>query len=112
MSYTAAKRSTAGLLSKSRQRGAAAQCGFDPMPHRRRKGPARHRPLPENTTYASKYTTTTDRQIAAYESAALHLLDAGLLPAPNVTALRSMWAAGGRSRRAAHIIATRWDMAS
>jgi hypothetical protein len=45
-----------------------------------------------------------------YEPAALYLLDLGLLPAPNLEGLREMWAAGGESRRAAQVIARRWDL--
>jgi len=45
-----------------------------------------------------------------YEPAALYLLDLGLLPAPNLEGLRVMWAAGGESRRAAQVIARRWDL--
>jgi len=46
-----------------------------------------------------------------YEDAARHLLDQGLLPAPNLPALRGMWAAGGESRRAAQVIAAAWGFA-
>lgn len=43
-----------------------------------------------------------------YESAAHHLLDLGLTPAPNHEGLRVMWKRGGSSRRAAELIAERW----
>lgn len=45
---------------------------------------------------------------SGYEPAALHLLDHGLLPAPNRGALRAMWRSGGESRRIAEVIAQRW----
>jgi hypothetical protein len=71
---------------------------------------AEDQPTPTNP---SDYKfSSADRQIAGYEDAASHLLAAGLLPAPNVVALRSMWKAGGRSRRVAQIIAHSWEMAS
>jgi hypothetical protein len=81
------------------------------MPPKRRKGPARHRPLSNHQTYASKYTTT-DRQIAAYADAAWYLLGHGLTPGPDVPALRAMWKAGGNGRRMAQVIAERWELAS
>lgn len=47
-----------------------------------------------------------------YEDAAAHLLELGLTPAPHVPAMRSMWKRGGRSFRAARIIAERWGLAA
>jgi hypothetical protein len=47
-----------------------------------------------------------------YAQAAEHLLNCGLTPAPNLAALRSMWKAGGASRRAAQVIAERWELAA
>jgi hypothetical protein len=49
---------------------------------------------------------------AGYELAAEHLIDHGLLPAPNLSAMRSMWRAGGQSQRTARFIAERWEQAS
>ena len=43
-----------------------------------------------------------------YPQAALHLLMAGLIPAPNWPALKSMWKSSSESRRAAQIVAERW----
>lgn len=45
-----------------------------------------------------------------YESAALHLLDLGLLPAANPDGLLEMWRRGGRARQAAQFIAERWEL--
>ena len=45
-----------------------------------------------------------------YADAALHLLESGLLPAPNLDGLRLMWKAGGQSRHAAQLIAQRWEL--
>ena len=47
-----------------------------------------------------------------YPQAALDLLEAGLVPAPNWPALRSMWKAGGASRTAAVLIAQAWELAA
>ena len=47
---------------------------------------------------------------AGYEAAALHLLSSGLLPAPNVPAMREMWKANTESRRAVQVIAERWGL--
>jgi len=49
---------------------------------------------------------------AGYEDAARHLLQHGLLAAPNLAALRQMWRAGGESRRVAQVIAERWSLAA
>jgi hypothetical protein len=49
---------------------------------------------------------------AGYELAAAHLLEHGLTPAPDVDGLRAMWRRGGCHRRAAGLIAQRWEMAS
>jgi hypothetical protein len=46
--------------------------------------------------------------VIGYEDAAFHLLSMGLTPAPNLPAMRAMWAAGGESRRVAQVIAERW----
>jgi hypothetical protein len=59
----------------------------------------------------SHQDTATDRQVGAYEDAAVRLLGHGLTPAPNVAALRAMWAHGGDGRRMAQIIAERWELA-
>jgi hypothetical protein len=50
--------------------------------------------------------------VNGYQQAALHLLADGLIPFPNVDALRQMWKASNESRRAAAIIAKSWGMAS
>jgi hypothetical protein len=47
-----------------------------------------------------------------YEAAAHHLLEHGLIPAPNVPAMQLMWRRSDRSRRAAGLIAQRWGLAS
>lgn len=49
--------------------------------------------------------------IAGYEAAARHLLGRGLLPAPNLPALRAMWREGGQKRRLAVFIAESWELA-
>ena len=45
-----------------------------------------------------------------YGPAVAHLLEQGLLPAPNRDGLREMWRRGGRSRQVAEFIAERWDL--
>jgi hypothetical protein len=47
---------------------------------------------------------------AGYEDAAAHLLELGLTPAPNREGLRRMRRRGAHSRRAAELIAERWDL--
>ncbi len=79
------------------------------MPPKRNR-PGSNRAASQNELTDTANYTTADRQVVGYKDAALHLLGAGLLPAPNVVALRSMWAAGGRSRRAAQLIADRWEL--
>ena len=81
------------------------------MPHKCRKGPARHRPLPDNIAY-KKNDIASPRQVWAYEAAVSHLLAHSLTPAPNVPALRVMWKAGPQSRRLAQVIADRWELSS
>jgi len=46
----------------------------------------------------------------SYEAAAAHLLECGLLPAPNMPALRAMWRRRGESQRAAYEICERWGL--
>lgn len=46
-----------------------------------------------------------------YPEAAQHLLECGLTPAPNQEALQAMRKHGGRSFRAAKLIAERWEAA-
>jgi hypothetical protein len=48
--------------------------------------------------------------VSGYEAAARHLLDHGLVAAPNLPALREMWKAGGESRRVAQVIFEWWDL--
>jgi hypothetical protein len=45
-----------------------------------------------------------------YAAAAHHLLELGLTPAPERDGLRLMWKLGGHCRRAAGLIAQRWEM--
>lgn len=47
-----------------------------------------------------------------YEAAAQHLLELGLAPSLNCEALQAMRRRGGRSLRAAKLIAQRWDGAA
>jgi hypothetical protein len=49
--------------------------------------------------------------IRGYEQAAHHLLGHGLLPAPNLPALRTMYRCGGYQRRVAEVIAEAWELA-
>jgi hypothetical protein len=53
---------------------------------------------------------TTANHSNGYADAALHLLECGLLPAPNLDGLRLMWKAGGQWRQAAQLIAERWEL--
>jgi hypothetical protein len=48
---------------------------------------------------------------AGYVAAAHHLLDHGLIPAPNIAAMQLMWRQGGPQRRAAARIAEAWNLA-
>jgi hypothetical protein len=63
------------------------------------------------TTNNQPYLTTTPSE-RGYVEAAHHLLNHGLTPAPNLPALRAMWKAGGAHRRAAQVIAERWEVAA
>ena len=47
---------------------------------------------------------------AGYEAAADHLLELGLMPAPNRDGLRAMWKRGGHHRRGAERIAHAWAL--
>jgi hypothetical protein len=47
---------------------------------------------------------------AGYPQAAQHLLEHGLTPAPDSDGLRMMRRAGSEHRRAAQVIAERWDL--
>ena len=49
---------------------------------------------------------------SGYELAVAHLLELGLLPAPNREALVAMWRRGGRSRQVAEFIAQAWELAA
>jgi len=77
------------------------------MKTRKRPALAGNRPS-RNAPNADESTAVPPTR--GYEPAALYLLDLGLLPAPNLEGLREMWAAGGESRRAAQLIARRWDL--
>jgi hypothetical protein len=46
---------------------------------------------------------------AGYEAAAVHLLDHGLLPAPDRDGLRQMWRRGAHHRQAAVRVAQAWE---
>jgi hypothetical protein len=59
---------------------------------------------------AASTSPNASRQSNGYADAALHLLECGLLPAPNLDGLRLMWKAGGHSRHAAQLIAERWEL--
>jgi hypothetical protein len=52
------------------------------------------------------------RQVDGYHAAAVHLLGHGLLPAPNLPALREMWRRGGRDQALVRHIAERWEVAA
>lgn len=47
---------------------------------------------------------------AGYEAAIEHLLQLGLLPAPDRDALRQMYRRGGCQRQAATLVAERWEL--
>jgi hypothetical protein len=47
---------------------------------------------------------------AGYAEAAAHLLEHGMLPAPNRDGLQAMWRSGGRSQQAAVYIARAWEL--
>jgi hypothetical protein len=51
----------------------------------------------------------SERQLDAYQQAAEHLLDHGLLPAPNIPAMRRMWRRGGTGLKLVMHIAQRWE---
>jgi hypothetical protein len=68
----------------------------------------RKRPAPPQNRPSRTETTATHSN--GYADAALHLLECGLLPAPNLDGLRRMWKAGGYSGQAAEIIAQAWDL--
>ena len=84
------------------------QCGFDTVAglHRRRRESWRLPVLESGRSEPWYYAP----QAAGYEEAAHHLLGHGLLPAPNREGLRLMWGRGGHHRRAAELIAERWEL--
>jgi hypothetical protein len=53
-----------------------------------------------------------ERNVEGYYATAQHLLAAGLLPAPNVPAMRILWRQDGEQRRVARLVAERWDVAA
>ena len=53
-----------------------------------------------------------ERNADGYHAAAQHLLAAGLLPAPNIPAMRLMWRRGAEQRRLSQLIAERWEVAA
>jgi len=100
-------------------------------------GRAQSRPIPDNqpskaTSHAACISNYTRRRGASrrlpvlstgradpwrwqpvsvgYAAAAAHLIELGLIPAPNVDALRAMWRVGGYHRQTAEVIAERWGM--
>jgi hypothetical protein len=55
----------------------------------------------------------SERNADGYHAAALHLLAAGLLPAPNLGAMRTLWRRrDSEQRELARHIAERWDVAA
>jgi hypothetical protein len=78
----------------------------------KRRSPGTKSRAASTTPTSHRQSNVTDLQLWAYEAAAAHLLAVDLTPAPDVPALRAMWARGGASRRMAEIIAHRWEMAS
>lgn len=50
--------------------------------------------------------------VRGYSEAAEHLLANGLLPAPNLPAMRDMWRAGGNQQRTAVRIAEAWQVSA
>ena len=59
---------------------------------------------------AANCSTALNSSASDYEFAVAHLLEHGLLPAPNPDGLRAMWRRGGSSRQAAAVIARAWEM--
>src|SRR6202022_2063756 len=53
-----------------------------------------------------------EEYVDGWRDAALHLLDHGLLPAPNVKAMRVLWGRRGSDQRLARHIAERWETAA
>lgn len=53
----------------------------------------------------------TERHVDAYRDAVLHLLDNGMMPAPDIQAMRVMWRRGGRERHIVSEIASSWEAA-
>jgi hypothetical protein len=58
------------------------------------------------------YPESPERNAAGYYAAAQHLLAAGLLPAPNVPAMRLMWRRDAEQRELVRYIAERWEVAA
>lgn len=58
--------------------------------------------------YGADQAPVTDQFVDGYRDAALHLLAEGLLPAPNVEALRALWRRGGEDQQLARRIAEDW----
>ena len=54
----------------------------------------------------------SERTADGYFATAKHLLAVGLLPAPNLGAMRLMWRRGGEHRRFARLVAERWETAA
>lgn len=98
---------------KSRQPGklAAPSTAADveqTTPLRRRRAASQRLPvLPCGRSDPWHYDPPTS---PGYADAAHHLLGHGLLPAPNREGLHLMWRRGGHARRAAELIAERWEL--
>jgi len=56
------------------------------------------------------YTELSEAYVDGYRDAARHLLAQGLLPAPNVPAMRVMWGRRGADQRLARTLAESWQV--
>jgi hypothetical protein len=91
--------------------------GLDYIAGIRRRRAAKHRvPVQECGRHADPwpcrcYDTpeSPERNAAGYRAAARHLIKAGLLPAPNLGAMRTMWRLDVENRELARYIAERWQ---
>ena len=54
----------------------------------------------------------TERYVDGYQAAAQHLMAHGMVPAPNVDAMRVMWRLGGDDQRLAVRLADYWEVAA
>lgn len=51
----------------------------------------------------------SSRMVDGYRDAVLHLLAEGLLPAPNIEAMRELWRRGRDEQKLVRTIAERWE---